>query len=672
MKLPDQQSLGNPITPEATNSVASYNNAEAPAAAMFDLGKMTNQAGENLQNIVDRANTMQAINAYNTGAAQLGGEFYSKQGAAAVTAGPAYIQSLNDLSNKLSATLPTNQAQDIFKQNTAAHIGSEQYRAAQHAGQQAIAYSTQTQQASSDLNLAAYGATRLSDPNTAMSHFINDQLQLKNHLTKDLGIPEDSPIVQDQLNALSAKYAAVDEKALMGLPLDQRMQMLHPSQGITAPNSAIYTTPEKVPLKTLQVAFNQQESGNNPESPTSIDGAMGKEQIIPATFQQYAKPGESINNPDDRAAVQTRMLNDYYQKYDGDARRVAVAYFSGPGNVAPANSPTPWLKDVSDGNGKSVSSYVNDMDSRLGTSGNAGTPDNIAIAANPTVKGVPIAPALADKFVKGTLADQAQAVRLEREQGEANDRKLQSDFIPKIANNTATASDILAAKFYNPELQQKLLDQVRKGPGETDEGLYTGLVQRVLAPAGDPKKITDPSTLVPLIGHGLSAQSYDDLSSRINGNKSPEGKNDAKLQTDMLANAKAKLVQGTWDKDGEDKYSAFVSWALPQWDKMKAAGKNPADMANPDSPDSLLKAVPAFDRPAAQRIADSIKDPMQYQAPRTATDVVIDMTNGKVTAQAGRQELINMAAPIKEQIAAGTISKEEGRQQMIKLGLISK
>ena len=71
MKLPDQQSLGNPITPEATNSVASYNNAEAPAAAMFDLGKMTNQAGENLQNIVDRANTMQAINAFAIGVDRL-------------------------------------------------------------------------------------------------------------------------------------------------------------------------------------------------------------------------------------------------------------------------------------------------------------------------------------------------------------------------------------------------------------------------------------------------------------------------------------------------------------------------------------------------------------------------------------------------------------------------
>lgn len=114
-------------------------------------------------------------------------------------------------------------------------------------------------------------------------------------------------------------------------------------------------------------AIIKQESGGNPNERTSINGAVGVGQIMPATFQQYAKPGESINSPKDNLAVSKRIIDDYYQRFGGDPQRVAVAYFSGPGNVSPPGSVNPWKRDVADGNGKTVSSYVNDISGRLGT-----------------------------------------------------------------------------------------------------------------------------------------------------------------------------------------------------------------------------------------------------------------------------------------------------------------
>lgn len=108
-----------------------------------------------------------------------------------------------------------------------------------------------------------------------------------------------------------------------------------------------------------------QESGNNSGIGDSVNGAVGPGQIVPSTFAMWAKPGENIRNPDDNRAVSQRMIQSYSQQFGGDPARVAVAYFSGPANVAPAGSPTPWIKDRQDGNGKSVSSYVGDIMKRL-------------------------------------------------------------------------------------------------------------------------------------------------------------------------------------------------------------------------------------------------------------------------------------------------------------------
>ena len=102
-------------------------------------------------------------------------------------------------------------------------------------------------------------------------------------------------------------------------------------------------------------SIHQQESG----------GAPHDYQIQPDTFKQYAQPGESYDNPQDHDAVYPRIINDLSQKAGGDPARIAVGYFSGPGNIAPPESPTPYLKDKTDKNGKSVSSYVEDVTGRL-------------------------------------------------------------------------------------------------------------------------------------------------------------------------------------------------------------------------------------------------------------------------------------------------------------------
>jgi hypothetical protein len=107
-------------------------------------------------------------------------------------------------------------------------------------------------------------------------------------------------------------------------------------------------------------AIYQQESGGG-TNPAAGNNVM---QIQPGTWKIYAQPGEDINDRAANIAVGHRIVNDLMEKFNNDPSRVAVAYFSGEGNVA-KDGATPYLKDSNDGS-KAVSGYVSDIMRRLG------------------------------------------------------------------------------------------------------------------------------------------------------------------------------------------------------------------------------------------------------------------------------------------------------------------
>jgi Transglycosylase SLT domain len=128
------------------------------------------------------------------------------------------------------------------------------------------------------------------------------------------------------------------------------------------------------------------ESGGNPNVRTSPQGAVGIGQILPATAKPYMRPGESLSNPADNLAIHNRIIADYAARWPNDPARVAVAYFSGPGNVSPPGSPTPWIRNTSDVN-ESVAKYVANATAKMG-----GPAGGTAIAAStPTQPGAPAA-----------------------------------------------------------------------------------------------------------------------------------------------------------------------------------------------------------------------------------------------------------------------------------------
>lgn len=134
---------------------------------------------------------------------------------------------------------------------------------------------------------------------------------------------------------------------------------------------------------------------------TSPQGAV--DGIMPGTFQQYAHAGEDFHDPGARAAVRERIIGDLANRPDvqGDPARIAVGFFSGPGNIAPPGSPTPWLHNRSDALGTSVEDYVNRAQKFMETgappsgpqnTGIVGSAGNVGPAGPPGVSGAGIMP----------------------------------------------------------------------------------------------------------------------------------------------------------------------------------------------------------------------------------------------------------------------------------------
>ena len=186
-------------------------------------------------------------------------------------------------------------------------------------------------------------------------------------------------------------------------------------------------------------AFMGQESNGGKNSNTSVDNAHGAMQITPDTFKQYAKPGENIDNPADNVAVGTRILADYTTKYGGDPAKIAVAYFSGPGNVADSG-PTPWKNNVADGTGTTVQQYVQQIQARLAKAQPVGAASGAVTGTLPVanVQAVPNASAIAPPPV-GLAQDPATMKANQDANSEAARQSAQ-------AHTLAVTGDAVAAK----------------------------------------------------------------------------------------------------------------------------------------------------------------------------------------------------------------------------------
>ena len=120
------------------------------------------------------------------------------------------------------------------------------------------------------------------------------------------------------------------------------------------------------PLTALQRGIYGQESGygkaqtNRP----NYAGAMGPMQIMPNTFSWMKKskiiPQDyDIKNPEHNRAAGNALIAHYYQKYNGDAAKVAAAYYAGPGAINKDGTINTHWRDRKNPKAPTVGEYIN-------------------------------------------------------------------------------------------------------------------------------------------------------------------------------------------------------------------------------------------------------------------------------------------------------------------------
>ena len=382
--------------------------------------------------------------------------------------------------------------------------------------------------------------------------------------------------------------------------------------------------PNAVSPDQLHSAIWGQESGNRSNVGVSPTGARGPGQIEPDTWAQWARPGENINNPTDNRAVSARILDSYYQQYGGDAARVAVAYYSGPQNVAPAGSPTPWIRDKSPPSGisgPSTSQYVGDIVQRLG----------------------------------GTKADAARAIMVDHP--ELNDRAQQyaMERVRQLAYDATVASNLNAAakKEANDQAANGFVTEILKGQIPTQQQIaddpnmnwetkrtlgevalkksgsdlqaaqeaygpgFWGAYKGVSAPAGDPNRIADFQQLLQRAGlpdedpTHITLAGVEKLGQVMNQNQKSVGDaavNTAKVGLLNYAKQKLSFEEDTGpikirDPKGEALFNGkFIPQFEAAYDQWVKAGKDPWQFLSQDNVDKMLTGMRSKSEMAADRM----------------------------------------------------------------------
>ena len=451
---------------------------------------------------------------------------------------------------------------------------------------------------------------------------------------------------------------------------------------------------------TIADAIHAQESGGNAAAPTSAAGAKGGWQILPATFQQYAKPGESIDNPADNAAVGQRIVADLSQKYGNDPARVAVAYFSGPGNVAPPGSPTPWIRDTTDQTGKSVSSYVADVTARTGSgqggaeqyrsradfyrSNYAGILQQARTVAETQHPDDPTFTAQATARVEQRMND---VIRQQELSYKTDSDMVYRAFTGALSNGhapssiselTAIGPDVKAAwermqsdsPLAAANIENRILTANSRSGGHDANTYGSGfykLFQQIHAPIGDPNRVTDPTQLYGHVGSDLTVAGLKELSGEISERSTPAGEAAAKMKAGALAYAKHQLSfaadYGSFkipDPKGEDAFNVgFLPAFYKTYDAGIAAGKTPYQLLSRDSPDFILdKVIAPFRRPQAQMTQDMINAGVGESSvpPATGAATSLDLSTPQAIVAAYQMGHLSKAAAEAEALKRGFIA----------------
>lgn len=593
------------------------------------------------------------------------------QGADALNARAGIVDQLEKTRQQIKTTLQNPAQQFAFEQQSRRLNMYSLSQIGDHADRQFGVYGVQTQQAAEKIKIDAITANPFDEGN--FQHNLADLMDVAQKKAALAGASHEM-IDAEQASVMKKAYA---ERAIamaatspgqasafikgnrtsfdpqQYLALSQHFQNLSDQQWSTSAAASIAgVTNDRISHAIINV-----ESGNGRDTSTSPTGAVGIGQIQPATFKQYALPGEDINNPGDNLAVHRRIVDDLVAKSNGDPERVAVGYFSGPGNIAPPGSATAWLQNKKDPTGQTTSGYVQQFKAALAADGGPPASTNRMQALQDALENSPNEAAASQLMMK-TQRLWAIQDKQQRDAQESIFNGFVSQLLkdPSKVDPDAIANDPTLTGEQKWRINQMVVasskrddkDSITYGPGFWD------IYQRVNAPDGDSKKITDPTMLAGLAGPTgiLTLAGVKELTNEIQGKRTPDGEAESAMKKQFLVNArndisaKDKLYQGMADPVGETNMLRFMGNFFPAYEAARKSGTAPVDLLSPDGKAYLGKMITPYVRTTSQKLADwqAANDDLQIgagaAAPKpagTAAAPNLETVEGILTALHGGQ-----------------------------------
>ena len=400
-------SEGIPFAEAAPRPPEDYEHIEANPAEFGGLAaEGTERAGAGalaLDKFYSQTAATQAVSNWQDKASDLLAKFRQLRGQDAMSAQPEVLQSLKEAEDEGRSSLPNGVAQLQFNENIRYLRSRYEGMVGEHYDQQAQTWAIAVNESAGnnalrdidqasvkgDLPTIAAGVQRLTDARmkAAQVQFGTLTPDMRQNVAAKAAsdavttqvraiMPADPMRAQRVLaaNATRLPAAAYDSlsRELKGLTAnaqgDADLGAVLPGGGAPtqpAPQSGpALARPISASPGDIAAALRSTEASG--PAAISAAGARGEYQVAPAFFRDYARPGENFDSETDRQAVAQRGIANLWQRYQGDPSRVAVAYFSGTGNVTPAGSPTPWKANLSDATGTTTSAYVGRFLTKLG------------------------------------------------------------------------------------------------------------------------------------------------------------------------------------------------------------------------------------------------------------------------------------------------------------------
>lgn len=621
---------------------------EQGARQVENLGGAVGQAANAGFNIVDHFHQVQTDSALN-GVLDAGfktvGQYKTLNGQAALDAQADTQKSIDDIFTNGRKGLKTTAQVESYDQAAAHYKRTLMDDVASHGATAARQTATDTNKASAQL--ALQGVASYADNDDQFTHFWADarraavqQVMVENSnappppgTVKAALANADMAVFKTRIEAVGAKNPqrasemTEANKDRLGMYYDNMSNEMRTraaeQRGLEVVNDsaiAVGAAMQQKPTIAARSAYTQatfdQESG---------DKGVNPGQITPDTWARWqkegiVKPGQRYDNPVDTRDVAKRATEMYYDKYQ-DPARAAVAWFSGPGNVAPEGSAQPFIHDVADKNGKKVSSYVQDISGRV----SGPTSTNLAVRAN-------MMDAILDRTQNDPHARKVAILEFDRQARAAETASMSNQAAiqqQRQATMRAAGDAIAAGKTVNlrgagsehlteeevehlEDLQKKALTaRINGAPGDLGPG-YADAHARILSTG--PDRIVNQEQLLTMTrgpNAPLNAEGFKEAGKTLDEMNKPGAEADKALQENFFKSMRFSVTSD----EGDGKYTNaeyLKNWnkALPVLQETIRQGREKgltnAQLMNPDSKDYVGNAVKPFLPSASGKMAAEI------------------------------------------------------------------